>query len=221
MLIPWLERAPRDDVHPDAQEFLKVLKQADVIKKRRTWLEVHEQIQIAVRASLSPGDGAEHGDPMSPALPGDAEDLRTAAAESLQCQDVIRHVSSVSPRASTTLGSGYEPRVRANQAAQQEQGRLPGAEILLVEVGADLGLVVTRDFQSPARTIRETYLGLLSCRSSMSSRPSVSIMASTPYSAARSASEPDKTVSLPCVRARRPGNAVRKVPPRRPRTRIS
>jgi len=91
MLIPWLKRAPRDDVHPDAQEFLKVLKQADVIKKRRTWLEVHEQIQIAVRASLSPGDGAEHGDPMSPALPGDAEDLRTAAAESLQCQDVIRH----------------------------------------------------------------------------------------------------------------------------------
>ena len=76
------------------------------------------------------------------------------------------------------------------------------AEILLVEVGADIGLVFTRDFQSPARTIRETYLGLLSCRSSMSSRPSVSIMASTPYSAARSASEPDKTVSLPCVRAR-------------------
>jgi len=127
MLIPWLERAPRDDVHPDAQEFLKVLKQADVIKKRRTWLEVHEQLQIAVRASLSPGDGAEHGDPMSPALPGDAEDLRTAAAESLQYQDVIRHVSSVSPRASTTLGSGYELRVRANQPAQQEQGQLPGA----------------------------------------------------------------------------------------------
>jgi len=75
MLIPWLERAPRDDVHPDAQEFLKVLKQADVIKKRRTWLEVHEQIQIAVRASLSPGDGAEHRDPMSPTIPRDREDL--------------------------------------------------------------------------------------------------------------------------------------------------
>ena len=85
MLVPWLERAPRDDVHPDAQEFLKVLEQADVIKKRRPWLEVHEQIQVAVRASLSPGDRAEHGDPVSPALPCDAEDLRAAAAEPLQC----------------------------------------------------------------------------------------------------------------------------------------
>jgi len=111
---------------------------------------------------------------------------------------------------------GSKPRVVGLEAAWTVE-----AEILLVEVGADIGLVFTRDFQSPARTIRETYLGLLSCRSSMSSRPSVSIMASTPYSAARSASEPDKTVSLPCVRARRPGNAVRKVPPRRPRTRIS
>jgi hypothetical protein len=109
VLVPWLERAPRDDVHPDTQEFLKVLKQADVIKKRRTWLEVHEQIQVTVRASLSPGDGAEHGDPMSPALPRDAEDLRAAAAESLQCQDVIGHASSVSPRASTTLGTGARP----------------------------------------------------------------------------------------------------------------
>jgi hypothetical protein len=62
MLISWLERAARDDVHPDAQDFLKVLKQADMIKKRCTWLEVHEQIQIAVQASLSSGDGAEHGE---------------------------------------------------------------------------------------------------------------------------------------------------------------
>jgi hypothetical protein len=81
VLIPWFERAPRDDVHPDAQEFLKVLEQADVIKKRRAWLEVHEQVQVAVRTSFSPGDGAEHGDPMSPALPRDAYDLRAAAAQ--------------------------------------------------------------------------------------------------------------------------------------------
>ena len=104
MLVPGLERAARDDVHPDAQEFLKVLKQADLMKKRCTWIEVHQHIQVAVRASLSPGDGAEHGDPMSPPLPGDTEDLRAAAAEPLKCQHIIGHVSSVSPRASTTLG---------------------------------------------------------------------------------------------------------------------
>jgi hypothetical protein len=107
VVVPRLERAPRDDIHPDAQEFLKVLEQADVIKKRRTRLEVHEQVQVAVRASLAPGDGAEHGDPMSLALPRDAEDLRAAAAKPFQCQHVTGHPSSVSPHALTTPGTGY------------------------------------------------------------------------------------------------------------------
>ena len=44
MFVPLLEGAPRDDVDSDAQEFLKILKQADVIKKRGAWLEIHEQI---------------------------------------------------------------------------------------------------------------------------------------------------------------------------------
>jgi hypothetical protein len=112
VLVLWLERAARNDVHPDAQEFLEILEQADVIKKRRTWLEIHEQIQVAVRASLSPGDGAEHGDPVSPALPRDAEDLRAAAAESLQGQRVIGHVSSVSPPSALDVES-HVGRVRS------------------------------------------------------------------------------------------------------------
>jgi len=99
VLIPWIERAPRDDVHPDAEEFLKVLEQADVIKKRRTWLEVHEQIQVAVRASLSPGDGAEHRDPMRPTLPRDAQDLRATAAQRLEGQHMISHALSVPAQA--------------------------------------------------------------------------------------------------------------------------
>src|SRR5580704_5712030 len=81
LLVTRLEGAPRDDADPDSQEFLKILEQADVIKKRGTWLEVHEQIQVAVRASLSPGDGAEHRDPMRPTLPRDAEDLCAATAQ--------------------------------------------------------------------------------------------------------------------------------------------
>jgi hypothetical protein len=44
MFISWLEGAPRDDIDPDPQEFLKILEQADVIKKGGTWLEVHQQI---------------------------------------------------------------------------------------------------------------------------------------------------------------------------------
>ena len=56
MLVPRLEGAPSNDVNPNSEEFLKILKQADVIKKRGSWLEVHQQIQVAVRASLSPGD---------------------------------------------------------------------------------------------------------------------------------------------------------------------
>ncbi len=35
VVIPRLDGAPRDDVHSNAQEFLKILKQAGVIKKGR------------------------------------------------------------------------------------------------------------------------------------------------------------------------------------------
>jgi len=44
MVVPRLEGAPRDDVDSDAQEFLKILEQADVIKKGGAWLKVHEQV---------------------------------------------------------------------------------------------------------------------------------------------------------------------------------
>jgi hypothetical protein len=44
MFVPRLEGAPRDDVNSDAQEFLKILEQADVIKKGGTRLKVHEQV---------------------------------------------------------------------------------------------------------------------------------------------------------------------------------
>ena len=54
MLVPRLEGAPCNDVNPHSEEFLKILEQPDVIEKGGTWLEVHQQIQIAVRASLPP-----------------------------------------------------------------------------------------------------------------------------------------------------------------------
>jgi hypothetical protein len=60
--VPSLEGVPRDDVDSDAEEFLKVLDQADVIKKGSAWLEVHQQVYIAVWASLSPCDPAHPGD---------------------------------------------------------------------------------------------------------------------------------------------------------------
>ena len=107
MLVPRFEGVPRNDVNPYSEEFLEILEQADVIKKRRTWLEIHEQIQVAVRASISPGDRAEYGDPTGLALPRNAEDLWAAAAEPLQCQNVIAHASSVSPPAAA--GSGLRP----------------------------------------------------------------------------------------------------------------
>jgi hypothetical protein len=108
VLVPRLEGAPRDDVNPNSEEFLKILEQADVIKKRGTWLEVHQQIQVAIRASLSPGDGTEYGDPLSPALLRDAENLRAAAAQSLQCQHVIGHVSSVAPHDPLDANSNHD-----------------------------------------------------------------------------------------------------------------
>jgi hypothetical protein len=98
VLVPWLERGPRDDLHADSEELFKILEQADVIKKRYAWLEVHEQIQIAVRARLSPGNGAEHRDPARPPLLRNAQDLHPPAAQPLQRQRLIDHDSSVSSR---------------------------------------------------------------------------------------------------------------------------
>jgi carbonic anhydrase len=103
VIVLRLEGVPCDDVHSDAQEVFKILEQANVIKKGGTWLEIHEQVQIAVWASLSFGDGAEYRDVVSPALPRGAEDLRAAAAQSAQGQHVIGHASKVSPRTGTTL----------------------------------------------------------------------------------------------------------------------
>jgi hypothetical protein len=103
VVVPRLEGAPRDNVDADAQEFLEILEQADVIKKRGAWLKVHQQVKVATRASLSPGDGAEYRDPMSPALPRDGEDLRTATAQLFQGQHLVGHSSRVSPLVSSTL----------------------------------------------------------------------------------------------------------------------
>jgi hypothetical protein len=103
VVVPRLEGAPRDDVDSDAQEFLKILEQADVIKKGGTWLKVDQQVKIAAWTSLSSSDCAEYGDPMSPALPRDAEDLCAASAQPLHGQHVIGHPSRVSPGALPTL----------------------------------------------------------------------------------------------------------------------
>jgi hypothetical protein len=56
VVVPRLKSAPRDNVDSDAQEFLKILEQANVIKKRGARLKVNQQVKIAVRASISPSD---------------------------------------------------------------------------------------------------------------------------------------------------------------------
>jgi hypothetical protein len=96
-VVPRLEGAPRDDVHTDAEEFLKILKQADMVQKGGTRFEIDKQIHIAARVSLSPSDRAEHRDSMSPALERDAEDLGAAAAQPCEGQHIIGHLSRVTP----------------------------------------------------------------------------------------------------------------------------
>jgi hypothetical protein len=96
VVIPRLESTPRNDVDADAQKLLKILEQADVIKKGSAWLKIHEQVKIAVWASLSPSDRAEHCDPMSPAPARDTEDLGSAAAQPFQAQHVFGHPLRVS-----------------------------------------------------------------------------------------------------------------------------
>jgi len=91
VVVPRLEGAARDDVDADAQRLLKILEQADVIKKGGSRLKLHEQVKIAVWARFSPSDRAKHRGSMSPALPRDTKDLRSAAAQPVQGQYVIGH----------------------------------------------------------------------------------------------------------------------------------
>jgi len=98
VVVPGLEGTPRYDVRSDSQEVLQILEQTDVIKERRTWLEIHEQIEITVRVSLASIDRTEDGDPTSPPLPRDAEDLCAAAAQTLHSQHVVGHPSRVTLR---------------------------------------------------------------------------------------------------------------------------
>jgi hypothetical protein len=44
VVVPRLEGAPCDDVDADAQKLLKILEQADVIKKGGARLKIHEQV---------------------------------------------------------------------------------------------------------------------------------------------------------------------------------
>jgi hypothetical protein len=97
VVVPRLEGAPRDDVHTDAEEFLKILKQADMVQKGGTRFEIDKQIHIAARVSLSPSDRAEHRDSISPALERDAEDLGAATAQPFEGQHIIGHLSRVTP----------------------------------------------------------------------------------------------------------------------------
>lgn len=95
MLVLRLEGAPRDDVDSDTKHVLKILEQADVIKKGGTLLKIYEQIEITPRTSLSPSDRTEHRDPMSPTPSCDTEDLCAASAQPLQRQHIINHPSRV------------------------------------------------------------------------------------------------------------------------------
>jgi hypothetical protein len=89
-----LKGSPRNDIDPDAEQLLKVLEQASVINERGAFVEVHEQIEVAVLARLSPCDRSEHRDPASPADPGNAQDLRTPEAQFLQSQPAADHSSN-------------------------------------------------------------------------------------------------------------------------------
>lgn len=86
VLISRLKGAPRDDVDPDAQEFLKIVAQADVIKNRGAWLEIHQQIQIALWASLPLATEPKgqhvigHGSAIARSAPGPASCLTPDAS---------------------------------------------------------------------------------------------------------------------------------------------
>lgn len=97
MVVPRLEPASGDDINPDPQEFLKILEQASLVNKRRTWLEVDEQVHITADLRLSPGDRAEDRDPARPTLARDPQYLGPAPAERFDGQDVVAHLRSVSP----------------------------------------------------------------------------------------------------------------------------
>ncbi len=113
MVVPGLEGTPRYDVHSDTQEVLQILVQTDVIKERLTWLEIHEQIEITVWVSLASSDRTEDGDPTSPPLPRDAEDLCAAAAQPSTVSTSLVNPSRVTQRGLVSSERNTSPRCRA------------------------------------------------------------------------------------------------------------
>jgi hypothetical protein len=72
-----------------------------MIKKGGAGFEVHKQIDIAAWTGVAPSDRAKHRDSMSPALPRNAEDLGTAAAQPFKGQHIVGHLLRVSPSGAT------------------------------------------------------------------------------------------------------------------------
>jgi hypothetical protein len=80
VLVSWFEGTPRNHIDSHSQQFLKVLEQADVIKKRGTGLEIHQQVKIAARVRLPASNRPENSNPMGFAFTRHAQDLRAASA---------------------------------------------------------------------------------------------------------------------------------------------
>jgi hypothetical protein len=57
VIVPGPEGAPRDDVDSHAEEFLKILEQAHMIKKGGTRLKVHERVQVTAWAGVRAAEG--------------------------------------------------------------------------------------------------------------------------------------------------------------------
>jgi hypothetical protein len=101
VLIPRLQGTSRDHVNSYTQKLLKILEQADMIQQRRTFLKVHQEVQVTIGVSLAPGHRPEHCNPVRPAPPRDAQDLRTATTQASQRQHLISHPTSVAPQPQT------------------------------------------------------------------------------------------------------------------------
>ena len=91
--------ARREHVHVPTKQSFQVDLELRVVEQAPAELEVHEDIDVTVRACLSPGHGSEHADIAGAMTLGDGQDLVAAFRSASICIGARCEVSRDYPHA--------------------------------------------------------------------------------------------------------------------------
>lgn len=118
------EKSPiRYDVDVTPEEILQIRLELAVIEKRASWLEVDQEVHVAVRTGFTPRDGAEDPNIAGAVALGDGQDLVAAGLQ----QACDAHVQTLSCDREGVNASSWIRQADDETLKQADAARLPGA----------------------------------------------------------------------------------------------